>query len=275
LIFQNDKPASISWSHDQNLKEFNANDLKAGIYSVTITDSYGCKKVENFILPISEPKIENLKPIPSNCLDKYGEISFNVPDGGGLTKFTLLNKNNTIVQDIVTGYNFKVSNLNSGLYKINLTDNYGCKLNLEKTVVISSKFGIAPLHYVWSDGYLGAVRPNTDFNKTYSVTITDATGCAEVIYIGKPNNNKFPLFGFIAFPTPGDQFVEVRSVNNDEIMIAGQAALIDLNGRVLISKDFQIGEKIILNTSVLNNGLYYLIISGEDFNQIIKLPVLH
>lgn len=100
-------------------------------------------------------------------------------------------------------------------------------------------------------------------------------GCTEVLTIGKPKDQKNPLHNFIAFPNPGDQYVELRLDNHEAKILLSHVDLIDMSGRILVSTDFKTGEKFIINTSAITNGLYYLMLSGEGFHQMIKLPVMH
>ncbi len=291
-------PTQIIWSHNPELKELDAKNLAPGVYQLTLIDEIGCVTVKEYVVPESTVQMSDLVVTAANCQNQFGSFQFEITGGQNKIDCTVLDAGNKIIGSFLTSGSVSLENLQSGNYKINFVDQNNCKsdFNIEipltegtesdvyttaegedklSSVVIGTNKGTPPFTYTWSDGFVGSFRLKTDVAKTYTVTVTDALGCTELLPIGKPNDQKTPLFGFIAFPTPGDQYVEVRSDSNEAKINVSHVDLIDMGGRILISQDYEAGEKIILKTSSVTNGLYYLMLSGEGFHQMIKMPVLH
>jgi PKD repeat protein len=291
-------PAQIIWSHDPELKELWAKNLAPGVYQLTLIDEVGCATLKEFIVPESSVYMSDLVVSAANCQNQFGSFQFEITGGQDKIDCTVLDAGNKIIGSFLTNGFVSLENLKSGNYKISLVDQNNCTsdFNVEiplaegtesdvyttaqgedniSSVAIGTKKGVPPFQYSWSDGFVGSFRFNTDFSKTYLITITDALGCTEVLTIGKPKDQKNPLHNFIAFPNPGDQYVELRLDNHEAKILLSHVDLIDMSGRILVSTDFKTGEKFIINTSAITNGLYYLMLSGEGFHQMIKLPVMH
>ena len=294
----NINPSQISWSHNPEFKELWAKNLAPGFYQLTLKYGNGCSVDKEFVVPESSVQISDLVVTPANCQDQFGSFEFGLTGGQNNINCTISDADSNIVSSFITNGFVSLHDLKSGNYKIDLIDQNNCKsvFNIEiplnesskssifttsegednfSSVVIHSSKGVPPFTYNWSDGFVGSFRPKTDFSTTYMVTVTDAVGCTEIISVGKPKNQKTPLFGLKAYPTPGDQYIEVRSENNESTINASHVDLIDMGGRILISKDFKSGEKILVNTASVNSGLYYLLITSESYQQIIKVPVSH
>ncbi len=83
------------------------------------------------------------------------------------------------------------------------------------------------------------------------------TGSARIseTAIEKPFSDAFSIY---PNPVEGDTSVEIRSVDAYDKVV-----LLDLNGSVLQEKRFKSTAKVILNTSKLRSGIYFLRLSGK------------
>jgi uncharacterized protein YjdB len=93
-------------------------DKNTGVYSVTVTDNKGCTKTNSFEINNSEAPIISVNGVTeSNCNPNNGSIDISVTGGTGTYTY-LWNDQNT--SEDRTG-------LAAGNYKLQVTDNNGCK----------------------------------------------------------------------------------------------------------------------------------------------------
>lgn len=298
LSFGLNKPYNIDWSQDKTLHEFSALNLSPGDYQVSITDNRGCIEKFEYSVPETKFQLNNIKVINANCKGNVGEIQFSLLQIAN-TKCNLYNASNQLIQTLNSSSDFHFTNLASGEYSCKLSDANGCESDfnievpLEKAteskalsaansegiipkIIISSKYGILPLTYQWSDGYTGSSRQNVNANIAYQVTITDAIGCTEIVNINKTNPHT-GLGGLIAYPVPGNQYVNIRSQNEAEIVDYNLWTCIvtDASGKVIKLEKNVTQEGLQLNTSSLPNGLYFVHIQSSADKKVLVLAVLH
>jgi hypothetical protein len=205
--------------------------LKAGKYTVRVTDANGCilKLPPLSVLPsfaLTEPSALNITSVESNSTlggfninchgDNSGSINVTVTGGsGGLYQYSWTTVNGS---GIVAGQEDQPA-LTAGTYHLDVTDLYSCHIikdyiltepaKLSTTLIpthitcvsplsdngsidLSVTGGIAPYSYLWSNG-----ATNEDISGltqgTYSVTVTDANGCtkADNVTINLPPKVQF------------------------------------------------------------------------------------
>ncbi len=171
------------------------NNLPAGTYTVSVTDANSC--LATVQVNISEP------PALTGNLTASGESGVNANDGtasvamsGGVAPYTYLWSNNA-TSSAITG-------LEPGNYCVSVTDANGCTFTgcatvvpfgcIDQTLAVSGEnvscaggddgtaqvvaTGFAdPLTFLWSNGGTGSTVGNLSAG-TYSVSVTDANGCA-------------------------------------------------------------------------------------------------
>ncbi len=168
--------------------------ILAGSYTVTITDSQSCGLVQNtavFSQPSPIVVINSISNVLCNG-DSTGAISILINDG--TSPFSFLWSNGDTTQNI--------SNLTNGSYSVTVTDFNGCTgvksffvsqpafLSLANYTVVNSTCGqangsaqvnpaggVGPYTYLWSNGSVLNQITNVAA-AIYSVTVTDANGCA-------------------------------------------------------------------------------------------------
>lgn len=185
-------PYTYQWSNGGSSATLTA--LSAGSYYVTVTDANGCT-VQSSAVQIAQPSAITVVPTVSNavCTSPTGSVIVNVYGGSAPYSFNWsTGDTNAIVTGVV-----------SGTYNITVTDNSGCiqsqaitvgasQPNITITSSITSAIcssstgsaalnttgGTAPYAYLWSNGGTSASLSGIAAG-TYSVTVTDSTGCAK------------------------------------------------------------------------------------------------
>jgi len=184
-------PYTYLWNNGSTTK--NINGLKAGNYSINITDANGCSVTYAKVLTQPTRLNGNLIGIVDNsCFgDNKGEIDINVT--GGVTPYSYRWSTGASSQD--------VNNLRKGDYKVEIRDANRCLDSLTATIKenplleaelevenincngensgsinLTVTGGVGPYTYDWSNG---AKTQDISGLKTgqYSVTITDAKAC--------------------------------------------------------------------------------------------------
>ncbi|MCB9360795.1 MAG: choice-of-anchor L domain-containing protein [Flavobacteriales bacterium] len=184
---------TYSWSNGATTEDLT--NTSAGTYSVTVTDANGCSvDTSGTIQNITGGFVANIGSTTDEmCGDTTGMIDINV--SGGTTPYTFLWSNGATTEDL--------SNLSAGVYNVTITDDNGCSSNLSATInnitgtlVISNSIlnnencsdstgfidltiqgGTPSYTYLWSNGATTQDIVNLSTG-TYSVTVTDATGCS-------------------------------------------------------------------------------------------------
>jgi len=166
-----------------------------GTYTATITDAIGCT-VEEIIFVNSDtssgPQIITIVPTDTECGEINGSINLTV--SAGQTPYTFNWSNGDTTEDVF--------GLTAGEYTVTITDANGCQ-SFAKTKIEEEQFeidftyteppcnslagivvangvgGTAPYSYSWDNGDTDEIIDNIR-SGTYTVTVTDATGCTAV-----------------------------------------------------------------------------------------------
>jgi gliding motility-associated-like protein len=188
-------PYSYAWSTGSG--SASALGLPAGVFFVSVTDANGCSV--SSVVTVTEPAVLTLTLSASNLIcanNNGGQISAS-PSGGTAPYSYLWNNGQTTAT--ATG-------LAAGTYTVFVTDARGCQTNGQSSLsqpvalnitldsvrnascdgsangsaFVSAQGGIAPYTYLWSDGQTTAAATGLA-SGTYSLTVTDANGCANVL----------------------------------------------------------------------------------------------
>lgn len=184
--------------------------LKAGNYSITVTDNTGATKVLSPIQVVEPVKVltVNVSPTNPSCNDsKDGNMTAN-PDGGTLPyTYEWNNGEKGTSKSSITGIDFQ-KGIYNGSYTVTVTDANGCKatssasfkdlqmvitnVNNQNATCKGSKDGQINFditggtsiggnyNYLWSNSITGIASNVVFFNievGKYRVSITDANGC--------------------------------------------------------------------------------------------------
>jgi hypothetical protein len=194
-------PYVYAWSHDVNLLDGEARGLAPGDYSVTITDANGCTISETYNIGESEtPTAEILEQGDASC----GQAN-------GFLRVTTANLGEPLTYEWSHDENLNAplaENLGSGDYRVTIIGGLGCSaeiavsvsnldgpsislLSVEPSTCTAADGSIAvsydgggqgPFTYTWShDAGLNEPQANNLVAGNYGLTITDATGCSDVL----------------------------------------------------------------------------------------------
>ncbi len=191
----------------------NFDNLAEGIYSIEIEDGNNCIAQLNAVVgdtpPITMTADNVINPI---CGNENGEFSVVVSGGTSPIDYTL---NGNLVDQL----NF--TDLSMGTYLVTAIDAVGCTeeitvtladLGIPEVVILAQtddscndgtgEFslgvigGVAPYEFDLGTGREGTPVFNNLFSGTYSVTVTDANSCSEIIEVTLGNNGTTPTSSF-------------------------------------------------------------------------------
>ena len=183
-------PYSYNWDNAPDIED--PSGLKAGTYTVTVTDANNCTKTISATITEPAPIVLSVKVTNAKCKgSKDGSIDLTV--SGGTPGYTFDWDNAPDVED--------PSGLAAGTYKVTVTDSKGCTKTISATITeplqiqltVSSTpvkchdgndgsinltvfGGTAPYTYNW-DNAPDVEDPTGLTPGTYNVTVTDANGC--------------------------------------------------------------------------------------------------
>ncbi len=188
-------PYTFLWSNGSIVEDIT--NIPAGLYTVTVTDNYGCTAVTSS--PISQPQAVTaiFTVTNANCNAANGELSVVV--SGGIPSYGYLwNTGST---------SSTISNLAAGVYTLTVTDQNSC-VNVFNTFVnniaaptitvidsgnvscsgfadgfitVTVTGGATPYNYSWTNtAQTGNQLTNLPGNITYTLTITDNLGCIAI-----------------------------------------------------------------------------------------------
>ncbi len=203
-------PYSYLWSNGGTTQSISS--LTAGTYGVTVTDAAGCKRTTS--VTITQPSALDLTVTSTNATcNGASNGTLSASTNGGTAPYAYLWSTGDA--------GALVGNLTPGTYTVTVTDGNGCTavktgtiaqpsaivLNLTKVDVSCNSYtngsttasatgGVAPYTYVWSNGQTGATNAGIAAG-TYTVTVTDATGCSKVasIVVDQPTPFIVDIYG--------------------------------------------------------------------------------
>ena len=277
---------SLNGTTYQNSNEFT--DLSGGAYTIYVKDQNNCViTIPAFIL---EPEV------------------FSV--GGNISHVTCAGGNNGVIDLSVSGgtagYDFSWSNgvttednfnLTPGLYTVTATDAHGCSVIMGFTITepavpmivngtvtdvttinngsidITVTGGVGEYSYVWSNNATTEDISGVGIG-IYTVVVTDDNGCSASstfvvtssagISTIETSNDVISIY-----PNPANDFV-VIDANGFNI---NKVEVLDVLGQITFTTDVQ-GSKVQINTSSLEQGVYFVRIQSEGRIETKRLRII-
>lgn len=184
-------PYVYAWSNGATTKDLQQ--LPEGNYTVVITDTNGCSETTTIQLVNNTILTLNNTSGNTSCNNNNGWINVSVSNGSNPYSYQWSNGQTTN----------SINNLSPGNYSLTCTDANGCKATIiytisglqdsidvnfnvsdvkcfgDSTGAINTTIdgGTAPYSYLWNNNFTTASITNL-FQGIYSITITDANGCA-------------------------------------------------------------------------------------------------
>ena len=275
---------SYSWSN--GTVGPNNDNLTAGYYCVTVTDTNGCTVTACDTITVALPiAMQEVFHFDVTCFGEAtgtvrvrginGQFPYSYDWGGGNTN------------PVLTG-------LVAGTYTVTITDNAGrtgtgsviitepaeitatisntptSGTGSTGTATVTPSGGVAPYTYLWSPG--GETTPNiTGLGVgTYSVDVFDANGCVrtfttDIIISGI---SKLDLNHAVSiFPTPctNELFIELSTSNFESYIIS------DVSGRIIFTHSIDMNKKVQnIDVTTLTKGQYTIQLIAKEGTRITR-----
>ena len=180
------------------------NNLCAGSYTVTVTDSHSCTVTATASITAVPPIILTATPTSAHCNQNDGALDLSITNGNGPFTFVWLPSGTT--EDLtsipagsysvtVTDFKlctatgtFNVSNISGPSASISSFTNVTCNSLCNGIAVGSVSSGTPPFNYLWSNGQTSQTATGLCLG-SYTFQVTDATSCVSTanVTITQPN----------------------------------------------------------------------------------------
>ena len=171
-------PYTYLWSDGQTTQT--ATGLTEGDYSVTVTDSLGCVKFNEFTIVLSQNiGVASVIPTQANCFSCDGQLLVTIT--GGTAPYTYVGSNG---QTLTTqSQSFLMSNLCSGAHSVIVTDAGSCQTTALGSVSSTAGFSVVSINVTnstCSDD--GSIQINLDaLQGIFTYTLTDENNSSQSI----------------------------------------------------------------------------------------------
>ena len=182
-----------------------ANNLSAGVYTISATNNFGCDSYDTITLIDPTPLLTTSDTISPNCGAADGKIIALVSGGTGPYSIQWLDASMNALVPSQIGDTAK--NISSGIYNYRVTDKNNCTSTLQVTlsdknapiikldstravtcfgicdggIFITATGGTGTLSYLWSPGSKSTTDLDSACAGVYSVKITDSLGCSSIL----------------------------------------------------------------------------------------------
>lgn len=213
-------PFTYLWSNGQTTSSITG--LTAGVYSVQVTDFYGCQLTQNAqITNIQAIGLGAFTSVPPTCFEADGSVTITITGGTAPYYYSA----STGYVEVTYATSLTLSGLSSGNYSFQVTDAALCSINAttsitspggissvnvsstnsncsanDGTITVQVIGGIAPYIYtiIDPDGNTDTITSNQTTevfsnlaSGTYSVFVEDITGCAYSTEVTLISEDKF------------------------------------------------------------------------------------
>jgi hypothetical protein len=257
--------------------------LAQGTYQFTVSDAAGCKDSLQIVVPKATSAIQ-LEGILKNDIRCFGEKNGNIQllPQGGTAPYQYVWSNNTTANPAL--------NLKEGSYTATVTDAEGCS-SVSSPILIAEPFalkiaqfdiknatgplkkdgyvviqkitgGTPPYTYKWSNGVTDTLNKNLA-PENYTLTVTDANGCFEVLGFGvtwQTATNELDENALLIYPNPVAS-EGILHLNNT--IFFETITLIDVLGRIVLQEPILGRKEIELRLPSLVKGAYLLCLNGK------------
>ena len=191
-------PYTYQWSSGAAPVQ-NPSGLATGTYFLTLTDNNGCIFTSSTTINELPPMTATATPTPASC-NGSGDGSISVSITNGVSPFTFQWSSG------VMGNIQNPTGLSAGMYTVTITDANNCTTTATATVTqptaisatatgstilcggtptgsitLTVNGGTPPYNFNWNNGGGTSQNPTNVFAGTYTVTITDANNCINVV----------------------------------------------------------------------------------------------
>ena len=271
---------TYQWSNGATTQDLN--NLNAGTYTVTVTDSVGCIVSDPpiTIVQINDLQVNNTSFNNLKCHD----------DTNGFINVTVLNGLSPNNYEWSTGATTEdLNNLTAGTYSVTVSDAGGCTASdtvvitapnqviaslttVADTVFCSITGGTPSYHYLWSTNATTAFIDSA-INGTYTVTVSDINNCTAVATLTIDAVSTVDGdTDFEIYPNPASEELIVKS----EKLFDATISVIDILGRVIQTSRHQLPTSNHLDVSNYSEGIYFIkLVSSRGITVVQKFVVVH
>lgn len=209
------KPYQVKWADNTTIVDTLRTNLSVGTYEVTITDSVGCEINKSIVLnEVASPSLAVESFTQASCGEENGQIvlnqlsndyvynwshdsgiSTNRADSLRAGRYDIYADNGVCATDTLSFY---ISSPNSDL-NISVVELIAatCESTYDGAAAISINGGVEPYNISWDDELnQNTERADNLLPDTYSVLVTDASGCAAVKTVTVGTVNPVYIAGF-------------------------------------------------------------------------------
>jgi hypothetical protein len=281
-------PYTYSLNGNQFVSLGHFENLSGGtFYNVNVKDANGC--IATIVKYVSEPALLNLNATKNDVScsgGNNGAISLNIL--GGISPYEYAWSNGESGSSI--------DDLTAGIYSVEVTDQNGCMgtmsfainqptaplvvnavldpasgdLTNDGSIDITITGGTPPYLYNWSNGLeiqdLDSLNPGN-----YTITITDAKGCAlaTTFTVDKASDiSEIEKIDLNIYPNPTADYTMISAVDRS----IEQIELFDLTGQEIFTRKINLSNYK-LDTKELTNGTYLLNILVDGQKQIKRIVI--
>jgi len=208
-------PYLYAWSSGETGQD--VSNAETGLYTVTVTDDHGCKKVSVYHVGTMSEVVINSTVIQVSCSDNSdGQIALTVAGGAGDYDYLWSN----------AATNYQISNLEPGTYSVTVTDLNGCSKMMEytlpesETACINIPSSFTPNSDGKNDDW---VINNIELYSWHRVQIFNRWG--NLLYEQSPYTT--PWDGkFNGNPLPAETYYYIIDLNNGQEAFTGTVTII-------------------------------------------------
>ncbi|MDX1684576.1 MAG: T9SS type A sorting domain-containing protein [Saprospiraceae bacterium] len=289
------------WSHEDSLKEMTATGLKAGKYTVTVTNEHGCiDTVATEVKATSGPVVVQDQVIQPDCKGTdYGQISIRIQGGHGVTSISWTGP------DDFRSDEGEITDLTTGTYVVKLEDERGCMdsmsfsisepeypegtvevipsgggMSLGQILVSDVQGGVPPYQYVLYNEINNVVERNASgqFDSLnhgiYAVEIIDDDSCSTIypdLSIILTNTGSIEENLSFAFsPNPASDHIRVNM--NVPKNSSARVQIIDLLGKVVHDQFIGVGKSEVgIDIRDLSKGTYFIQLTAGEKRHVMAL----
>ena len=249
---------------DVNNNSTTFSDVLAGTYSVVVTDANGCQKtIENIVLEqpeILEISSETVTDITCNGSD---DGSIDIAVSGGTGNYSYAWSNNATTQDL--------TDLSPGTYTVNITDQNGCLVSKEYTILEPDALSISA-----DVSNFNGFEISCNGASDGAIDITVSGGTTDYTFAWTKDNQSFSTNEDISNLSPGEYKVVVTDAN--DCQITSQAFKIEEPNELLIDNSaltaidcYDGTTSIQVNITQNSVSAYTYLITGTNYlNQAIN-----
>jgi plastocyanin len=275
-------PYSYAWNDSGTQATQTASALAPGVYTITVTDNLGCVGIDS--ITVSEPLEIVLLMDSSNVVcnkDSTGWATAGITNG--TAPYTYL------WDDGAAQSTDTAATLTPGTYTVVVTDVNGCTATDSTSITeppalsvstsstpdngtnngsidLTVSGGVGPYTYSW-DNSATTEDISALASGTYTVTVTDANGCTNVVAVVVASSVGFQSLsdiGFEVYPNPTTAQFVIQGIGEYQIVIT------DLRGRVIYSQSTS--DNITINLEV-ESGIYLIKVLKDRGEFVDKLII--